>query len=408
MQICKYKWGNRMLTSVALIMLVGMVLGRLSKALGLPSLIGMILTGILLGPHLMNRIDESTLLISGDLRQMALVIILFRAGLSLNLKDLKQVGLPALLMSFVPASFEMIGIIIIAPLLFGLSLVEAALLGTVLAAVSPAVVVPSMLTVMEQGYGQDKKVPQLVLAGASLDDVYVIVLFASFLSLASGQSVSISTLMSLPISIFSGILLGCMTGWVMQLLFRFFHMRDTIKIIVLLSVSFLLLEMEAQLATLVPISGLLAIMAMGLTLNHLYKELAIRLAVKYNKLWIGAQILLFVLVGATVNIFYAFEAGLPVLWLIGGGLIFRMIGVFLSLIPSSFNQKEKLFASLSYTPKATVQAAIGGIPLAMGLASGELILTIAVVAILLTAPIGAFAIEKTYRRLLDPPKHKVR
>lgn len=394
-----------MLTSLALILLVGLLLGRLSRALCLPSLIGMILTGVLLGPYMLNVLDETTLFISSDLRQMALVIILFRAGLSLSLKDLKRVGLPAFLMSFLPASFEILGTLLLAPLLFGLSIVDAALLGTVIAAVSPAIVVPSMLSVMDKGYGQDKKVPQLVLAGASLDDVFVIVLFTSFLSLASGQSMTLSPLTSLPISILMGLLIGWSTGWGIQFLFRSFHMRDTVKIIVLLSLSFLLLELESLLTGILPISGLLSIMAMGLTLNHFYKELAERLSNKYNKLWLGAQVLLFVLVGASVNVSYALEAGFAVVLLIGIGLAFRMMGVFLSLTPSSLNQKEKLFVGFSYTPKATVQAAIGGVPLAMGIASGDLILTIAVVAILLTAPIGAFLIEKTYQKLLSAPLH---
>ncbi|WP_161878982.1 cation:proton antiporter [Alkalibacterium sp. MB6] len=392
-----------MLTSVALILIVGLALGWFLKRLGLPSLIGMILTGILLGPYVLNALDSSILLISNDLRQMALVIILFRAGLSLNVKDLKKVGLPALLMSCVPASFEIIAVIILAPLLFGLPLIDAALLGTVLAAVSPAVVVPSMLMVMDHGYGQDKKVPQLVLAGASLDDAFVIVLFTSFLSLAGGEAISISTLMSLPISIVSGILIGYAVGKGMHLFFSHFHMRDTLKVLILLSVSFFLLELEGLLTGILPTSSLLAIMAMGLTLKHVYSELADRLSIKYNKLWLGAQILLFVLVGATVNIPYALEAGLAVVLLIGLALIFRMLGVCLSLLPSELNGKEKLFVSFSYIPKATVQAAIGGIPLAVGLASGELILTVAVVAILLTAPIGAFAIEKSYRKLLQSP-----
>jgi len=393
-----------MLTSIALVFLVGMFLGGVFKRLGLPSLIGMIVTGIVLGPYVLNLLDDSLLEISDDLRQMALVIILFRAGLSLNTADLKKIGLPAVLMSFVPAVFEITAILFLAPVLFDVSLVDAAVMGTVVAAVSPAVIVPSMLHVMDEGYGQERRVPQLILAGASMDDIFVIVLFSSFLSLAMGGSVSASSFLEVPIAIVTGILIGLVAGWLLQKFYRSFHMRDSAKIIMLLSVSFLLLELENMLESVVPISGLLAIMAMGLTLNQFYPVLAERLSVKYNKLWVGAQILLFVLVGATVDVSYALNAGGAAVLLILGGLVLRMLGVFLSLLPSSLNTKEKLFTVISYTPKATVQAAIGGVPLAMGLASGQTILTVAVLSILITAPLGSFAIEKTYRKLLSPEK----
>ena len=390
-----------MLTSIALVFLVGMFLGWLFKKIGLPSLIGMIVTGILLGPYVLNVLDDSILVVSADLRQMALVIILFRAGLSLKIDDFKKMGSSAIFMSFVPALFEIGAVLILGTLLFDLNLVEAALMGSVLAAVSPAVVVPSMLRVIEKGYGQEKRVPQLVLAGAALDDIFVIVLFSSFLALALGSNFSAVTIIEVPLAIIIGLLTGSIIGWVMQLFYRRFHMRDTTKVIILLSLSFLLLELEELISEFIPFSGLLAIMALGLTLNHFYPILADRLSVKYNKLWTGAQILLFVLVGASVDVRYALRAGVPVILLIIGALMMRMIGVFVSLLPSSLNKKEKFFTMISYTPKATVQAAIGGVPLAMGLESGQLILTVAVLSILITAPLGSLAIEKTYKKLLN-------
>lgn len=390
-----------MLTSIALVFLVGMFLGWLFKKIGLPSLIGMIVTGILLGPYVLNVLDDSILVISADLRQMALVIILFRAGLSLKIDDFKKMGSSAIFMSFVPALFEIGAVLILGTLLFDLNLVEAALMGSVLAAVSPAVVVPSMLRVIEKGYGQEKRVPQLVLAGAALDDIFVIVLFSSFLALALGGNFSAVTIIEVPLAIIIGLLMGSIIGWVMQLFYRRFHMRDTTKVIILLSLSFLLLELEELISEFIPFSGLLAIMALGLTLNHFYPILADRLSVKYNKLWTGAQILLFVLVGASVNIRYALGAGVPVILLIISASMMRMIGVFVSLLPSSLNKKEKIFTMISYTPKATVQAAIGGVPFAMGLESGQLIVTVAVLSILITAPLGSLAIEKMYKKLLN-------
>ncbi|WP_028273613.1 cation:proton antiporter [Atopococcus tabaci] len=393
-----------MLTSIALIFLTGMCLGAVFKRIGLPSLVGMILTGILLGPSVLDVLDESLLAVSTDLRQVALVIILFRAGLSLSVEDLKKIGLPAVLMSFVPAVLEIIGIVLLAPLLFGISVVDAAVMGAVVAAVSPAVVVPAMLHIMEQGYGQKRRVPQLVLAGASMDDVFVIVLFSSFLALSLGGEITVSGFLEVPVAIVTGVVVGALSGWLLQKVYRSFHMRDTAKIMMLLSVSFLLLEAETLFSGFLPMSGLLAIMAMGLALNQFYPELAARLSGKYNKLWAAAQILLFVLVGASVDVAYALQAGEAVIVLILGALVFRVAGVLLSLWPSSLNKKEKMFAAISYMPKATVQAAIGAVPLSEGLASGQLILTAAVAAILLTAPLGSFLIEKTYKKLLDSPK----
>lgn len=361
----------------------------------------MIATGILLGPYALNLLNETVLTISPDLRQIALVIILFRAGLSLDTEDLKAVGLLAFLMSFMPAIFEIGAIVLIAPLLFDISTIDAAVMGAVVAAVSPAVIVPSMLHIMEEGYGNRRRVPQLILAGASLDDIFAIVLFSSFLTLAMGGTLTAASLLAIPLAIVAGLVVGLITGWLLIKLFQAIHLRDSVKIIVLLSVSFLLLELEQQLTGILPLSSLLAIMSMGLAINQFYPVLAQRLSLRYNKLWVAAQILLFVLVGATVDLSYALNAGLPALLLIAAAMIVRMSGVLFSLWPSSLNAKEKLFTTLSYMPKATVQAAIGAVPLAMGLESGSLILTVAVLAILITAPLGSFVIEKTYRKLLE-------
>lgn len=390
-----------MLTSIALVFLMGMFLGWFFKRIGFPSLVGMIITGIILGPYVFNLLDDSILAISADLRQMALVIILFRAGLTLKVEDLKKIGSSAIFMSFVPAIFEIIGVMLLGTILFDMSLVELAVMGTVLAAVSPAVVVPSMLHIIEEGYGQKRRVPQLILAGASMDDVFVIVLFSSFLSLALENNFSPADFLAIPIAIIMGILIGSVVGWFVQSFYRNFHMRDTSKVIMLLSISFLLLGLEDLVVGFIPFSGLLAIMGLGLTINQLYPQLAKRLSAKYNKLWAGAEILLFVLIGATVDITYALSSSIPALLLIVGALFLRMVGVFVSLIPSPLNKKEKFFTMISYTPKATVQAAIGGVPLAMGLESGHLILTIAVLSILITAPLGSFAIKQTYRKLLE-------
>lgn len=390
-----------MLTSIALIFLVGMVLGGVFQRLHLPSLVGMIATGIILGPYALNWLDESVLAISPDLRQIALVIILFRAGLSLDTDDLKTIGMPAVLMSFVPALFEIAAIFLLAPLIFDISRIDAAVMGAVVAAVSPAVIVPSMLHIMEKGYGRRRRVPQLILAGASLDDIFVIVLFSSFLTIAMGGALSPASFLEVPLAIVSGIVIGILSGWLLIKLYKTVHLRDSAKIIMLLSVSFLLLELEQQLKGILPMSGLLAIMSMGLAINQFYHILAKRLSIRYNQLWVGAQLLLFVLVGATVDLSYVIQAGLPVILLVIIALMVRMIGVLVSLWPSSLTAKERLFTMLSYTPKATVQAAIGAVPLAMGLESGALILTVAVLAILITAPLGSLAIEKTYFKLLE-------
>ncbi|MEC6749010.1 cation:proton antiporter [Marinilactibacillus sp. XAAS-LB27] len=390
-----------MLTSFALIFISGIVLGGIAKKLALPTLIGMIFAGVLIGPHALDLLDDSLLSISSDLRSIALVIILTRAGLSLNVTELKKIGLPALLMSFIPAVLEITAITLLAPLFFDLTYIESALMGSVVAAVSPAVIVPLMLKIKASGYGQKRGIPQLVLAGASLDDIFVIVLFSSFLSLAAGGTVTARHFLTIPVSIVLGSLLGVATGLLLGQLFKRISLNPMTKVLITLSVSFLLLALEDILEGRVALSGLLAIMSMGIVLNQLYPNVSTQLSKTYSGLWVGAEILLFVLVGTTVDLRYALTAGLAAIVLVIGALLFRMLGVWISLTPSKLSKKEKLFTMIAYTPKATVQAAIGGVPLAMGLASGELIVTVAVLSILITAPIGAFAIEQTYKVLLD-------
>lgn len=389
-----------MLTSIAVILLLGLLVGWLFAKVKLPSLLGMIIVGIVLSPHCFNLVDESILAISADLRQIALVIILTRAGLSLNLADLKKVGRPAILMCFVPACVEMLGTILFAPLLLGVSVLEAAIMGSVMAAVSPAVIVPRMIKLMDEGYGTGKSIPQMILAGASVDDVFVIVVFTALTTLAATGELSPSSFLQIPISILLGILLGGIVGISMVWFFKKNHMRDSIKVIIILSISFLLLELQNKLEGIVPISGLLAIMSMGIVMNQKYNVLAKRLSVKYNKLWLGAEIFLFVLVGIAVDLRYAVAAGPVVVLLVALALMFRMSGVAMSLIKTDLNKKERVFCAIAYTPKATVQAAIGTIPLSMGLACGEIVLTVAVLAILVTAPFGAICVDNLYKKLL--------
>lgn len=375
-------------------------MGRLFSKLKLPGLLGMILAGILLSPHALNLLDPSLLNISSDLRQIALVIILTRAGLSLNLGDLKKVGRPAVLLCFVPACAEIIGTMLLAPPLLGVSLLEAAITGSVIAAVSPAVIVPRMIRLMENGYGRDHSIPQLLLAGASVEDVFVIVVFSALTSLASSGSFSALSLLQIPVSILTGVLAGMVTGLGLHAFFRSCPLRDTVKILILLSVSFLLLELQNRLEGTVPLSGLLAIMSLGIFLKRRSPDLARTLCDEYSLLWIPAEIFLFVLVGVTVDLQYAFAAGAPAIVLVLGALMFRMAGVALSLVKTRLTGSEKLFCMIAYTPKATVQAAIGAIPLSMGLACGQKVLTVAVLAILITAPLGAVGIDKLYKKLL--------
>lgn len=389
-----------MLTSIAVILLLGLLMSRIFMKLKLPGLLGMIIVGIIISPHALNLIDESILNISSELRQIALVIILTRAGLSLDINDLKKVGRPALLMCFLPACVEMAGTILFAPKLLGVTVLEAAVIGSVIAAVSPAVVVPRMIRLMEEKYGTGQGIPQLILAGASVDDVFVIVVFTALTSLASLGTVSAMSFVQIPVSIVSGIILGVAVGSILTVFFKKVHMRDSVKILILLSISFLLLEVQNRLEGIVPISGLLAIMSMGIAVRQRYGVLASRLSVKYNKLWLGAEVFLFVLVGATVDLRYVTKAGIAAVLLILIALLFRMIGVALSLIRTGLSKGERLFCMLAYTPKATVQAAIGAIPLSMGLACGNLVLTVAVLSILITAPFGAICVDRLYQRLL--------
>ena len=388
-----------MLLSISMILIVGMSMGWICQKCKVPSLIGMLATGVVLGPYVFNLLDSSILGISAELRKIALIIILTRAGLGLDLSELKKIGRPAVLMCFVPASFELIGIIILASNLMGLTILEAAIMGAVLAAVSPAVVVPRMVKLMDEGYGTKEGIPQLILAGASVDDVYVIVLFSTFVGMMQGEGVSVLRLINIPVSILLGILIGLLLGFVLAFFFKKVHIRDTSKVLIILSVSFLLVVFEDKLTTPITFSALISIMFIGIGLQRKREEVAKRLSVKYGKLWVAAEVFLFVLVGATVNIGYLGKVGVKALIVIIGALAFRMLGVFVCLIGTSLKKKERLFVMMAYTPKATVQAAIGGIPLTLGFACGDTVLTVAVLAIVLTAPLGAFAIDLSYKKL---------
>ncbi|MDY3908398.1 MAG: cation:proton antiporter [Eubacterium sp.] len=389
-----------MLLSIALILMIGMVLGWICKKCKLPSLLGMLATGILFGPYVLDLMDTSILSISSEIRKIALIIILTRAGLSLDLTEIKKIGRPAILMCFIPASFELIGVIALAPKLLGLSILEASIVGAVLAAVSPAVVVPRMVKLMDEGYGTKKGIPQLILAGASVDDVYVIVLFTTFISMIQGKGVSVVRFVNIPVSIVLGILIGLISGWMLSKYFAKVHIRDTIKILIILSWSFILVTIEDVLNTPITFSALIAIMFIGVALKKYREEASIRLSVKYNKLWVAAEVFLFVLVGATINVNHLGNVGMKALIVIAGALVLRMLGVFVCLLGTNLNTKERVFSMMAYTPKATVQAAIGGIPLSLGLGCGDIVLTVAVLAIVFTAPLGAFAIDLSYKKLL--------
>lgn len=392
-----------MLTSLAYIFLLGMLLGSIFKKIRLPALLGYLIIGIVLGPHVLDMLDGSILSISADLRQLALIIILTRAGLALDLKDLEKVGRPAILMCFVPACFEIGGMVILAPMLLGIPLLEAAIMGAVLAAVSPAVVVPKMLYLMESEYGTNHSIPQMIMAGASVDDVFVIVMFTAFTGLAKGETISALSFAQIPVSIVTGLAVGVLTGFLLSGFFKKVHIRDSSKVIILLSISFLLVAAENKLEGIVPFSGLLAVMAAGMSIQRQRQEVAVRLSAKFSKLWVAAEVLLFVLVGATVDINYALAAGGTAILLIFGALVFRMTGVFVCLLKTKLNIRERIFCMIAYMPKATVQAAIGSLPLAMGLPCGQIVLTVAVLAILITAPLGAFGIDLTHKKLL----HKI-
>lgn len=395
-----------MLTSLALIFLAGLAMAALCQSLKLPRIIGMLITGILLGPYVLDLFDPSILSISSDLRQMALIIILLKAGLSLNLADLKKVGRPAIMMACVPASCELLAFFLFAPYILGVTRIEAAVMGAVLAAVSPAVVVPRMVHLMETGYGTEKSIPQLIMAGASCDDIYVIVLFSTFTSMAQGGSAHVMDFVNIPISIILGILLGAVTGYALSLFFELAYrhdryIRNSVKVIIILGMSFLLMAIQDWLDGIVSVSGLLAVVSMACVIKiKCIPSVTKRLSEKFGKLWLAAEVILFVLVGAAVDIRYTLTAGLAAVGMILLALVFRSFGVSLCLLGTDLTWKERLFCVISYLPKATVQAAIGSVPLAMGLPCGKLVLSVAVLGILITAPLGAFGIDMTYKKLL--------
>lgn len=395
-----------MLTSLALIFIVGLSMASICKKIKIPRIIGMLITGMVLGPYILDLLDSSILGISADLRKMTLVIILIKAGLSLDLKDLKKVGRPAVLLSFIPATFEIIAYILFAPILFDVKLVEAAVLGAVLGAVSPAVVVPRMVQLIDEKYGTEQGVPQMILAGASLDDVFVIVMFSTFLGMAQGDSLNISSFLNIPVSIISGIFIGAVVGYILHKFFEIKYksnnyIRNSEKVIIILSISFILVAIENWLENIIAVSGLLSVMSMALVLAMLSnKDVISRLQQKFGKLWIAAEIVLFVLVGASVDIRYTMYYGLKALLIIIIALVVRSIGVWICMIKTSLNIKERLFCVFAYLPKATVQAAIGSVPLSLGLPCGKLVLSVAVLAIVITAPLGAFCMDITYKKLL--------
>ncbi|HJB90366.1 MAG TPA: cation:proton antiporter [Candidatus Eisenbergiella merdigallinarum] len=395
-----------MLTSLAFIFLIGLSMAAICQRLKLPRIIGMLITGIVLGPYVLDLLDPSILSISADLRQMALIIILLKAGLSLNLSDLKKVGRPAIMMSFVPASCEILAFFLFAPYILGITRIEAAVMGAVLGAVSPAVVVPRMVQLMEKRYGTTKSIPQLIMAGASCDDIFVIVLFTTFVSMAQGGSAHIMDFINIPISIVLGIVLGAIVGyflsWFFETAYAHRHcVRNSMKVIIVLGVSFMLMAVETWLKGILSVSGLLAVVSMACVIK--IKSVAFvskRLSEKFGKLWLAAEVLLFVLVGAAVDIRYTLSAGIAAVLMIIVALVFRSIGVAICLLGTSMNWKERIFCMIAYLPKATVQAAIGSVPLAMGLPCGQIVLSVAVLAILITAPLGALGIDLTYKRFL--------
>lgn len=395
-----------MLTSLAFIFLVGLSMAAICQRLKLPRIIGMLITGIVLGPYVLDLLDPSILSISADLRQMALIIILLKAGLSLNLSDLKKVGRPAIMMSCVPASCEILAFVLFAPYILGITRIEAAVMGAVLGAVSPAVVVPRMVQLMDTKYGTDKSIPQLIMAGASCDDIYVIVLFSTFVSMAQGGSANLMDFVNIPVSIILGIVLGAITGFLLSMFFETayahkHYVRNSMKVIVVLGVSFLLMAIETWLEGIISVSGLLAVVSMACVLK--IKSIAFvskRLSEKFGKLWLAAEVLLSVLVGAAVDIRYTMNAGIAAVLMIFIALAFRSAGVALCLIRTPLTVRERLFCMIAYLPKATVQAAIGSVPLAMGLPCGQIVLSVAVLAILITAPLGALGMDISYKRLL--------
>jgi len=390
-----------MLLSFALIILLGFAMKGIFEKLKIPGLLGMLLAGILLGPHLLNLISPEIISVSADLREIAMIIILVRVGLTLDLKDLKKVGRPAILISFVPATLEIIAVTLLAPRLLHISTIDAAVLGAILGAVSPAIIVPKMLHLMEAGYGQKNKIPQMILAGASLDDIYVIVLFTSFLSLAMGEGFKSSQLLRIPASIVTGLIIGLIIGYLLVQLFKRIHMRDTVKVLLILGLSFLLMGLEQTINRAFPFSGFLAVMAVGGAILKSYEILAKRITGKFSKIWVAAELILFVMLGSAVDIGHMRGAGLSAVTLILAALLCRSIGVMICLIRTPLNRKERAFCIIASLPKATVQAAIGAVPLAYGLSSGSIILMISVLSILISAPLGAVGIQLSYTKLLE-------
>ena len=399
-----------MLTSLSFIFLLGLALAQICQVFKMPRIIGMLITGMVLGPYVLDLLDPSILSISADLRKMALIIILLKAGFSLDWKDLLKVGRPAILLYFLPASFEIAGYILLAPLLLGISRVDAAVMGAVLAAVSPAVVVPRMVHYIEHRYGTEKGIPQMLMAGASCDDIFVIVLFTTFLGMAQGGSAKLVEFLNIPLSIVLGILLGLFTGYSLHLFFeasylRKKHVRNSMKVVIILALAFLLMSIELWLKEKIAISGLLAVVSMAIMIkNKSIDSVSRRLSEKFGKLWLAAEVILFVLVGAAVDLRYTLNAGLPVVVLIFSALGFRSLGVWLSTVKTHLSRQERCFCVLAYLPKATVQAAIGSVPLAAGLGCGKIILSVAVMGILITAPLGALGMDMSYKKLLQKAK----
>ena len=396
---------NNMLMSLALVLLIGFCISGIFKKLHIPSLLGLIITGIVLGPSVLNLLDPKILSISSELREIALIVILFRAGLSLDISDMKKIGRPAIMLCFVPASFEIIGAIVLGPACLGLSRVDSAIVGAMLAAASPAIIVPKMLWLMEEGYGTDKHIPQLIMAGASADDIYAIVLFTAFIGMSKGDGISAWTIVSIPISIVTGLAVGIVFGIIISQIFKMIHLRDTVKILLLFGLSFLFVGCESFISKYVPFSGLLAVMALGGAILNRRATVAKRLSVKISKIWVGAELLLFVMLGSAVEIKALLSAGLGSVLLILGALLFRSVGVIVSLFGSGLTLKEILYCDVAYFPKATVQAAVGAIPLAQGLLCGMMVLTTAVLSILITAPLGAILMDLTVKKCLKRSKN---
>ena len=385
-----------MLLSVGLIIILGLLLGWLASKLHLPRIIGMLLAGVILGPHFGNLLGSSIIDISGDLRKIALIIIIARAGLSLDISDLKKTGRPAVMLCFIPATLEMLAFVLFAPMIMGVTHLQAAILGAVMGAVSPAVTVPRLTKMIDEGYGTQKGIPQMLIAGASADDIYVIVLFTTLVGIEAGGSMDAVSLLRIPLEIILGAALGAVTGVILAFFFKKVHIRDSLKITIIMALSMLMYWFEG----IAPVSGLLAVMTTGIAINMRRPEVSKRLSVKFSKLWVAAEIFLFVLVGATVNIKYVTQAGIGMVVMLFIGLVFREIGTWISILKTGLNKREKIFCLISELPKATVQAAIGGVPLAMGLSCGNTVLTMAVLAIVITAPIGAIGMDLTEHRLI--------